>query len=65
MAFKLRINFSDGTSELVDNDFETEADAEREYGEWVANWSPGRSVLSEAGEGFFGCDIDDCDIWEE
>ena len=31
MAWKLEIHFSDGSSELVDEDFETEQEAQGEY----------------------------------
>jgi len=35
MAWKLEIHFSDGSSELVDDDFETEQDAQDEYDSWL------------------------------
>ena len=37
MAWKLEIHFSDGSSELVDEDFETEQEAQDEYDSWLEN----------------------------
>lgn len=39
MAWKLEIHFSDGSSELVDEDFETEQEAQDEYDSWLENWN--------------------------
>ena len=65
MAWKLEIRFSDGTSELVDEVFETEQDARAEYESWLDNWGAGRETLMLAGEEYDEADIEDCDIWEE
>lgn len=65
MGFRLRINFSDGESELVDEVFETEEDAEAEYETWLNNWSAGRETLKLAGETYVDADIEDCEIFEE
>ena len=65
MAWKLRINFTDGSSELVDEDFSTEEDAQDEYQEWLDSWGAGRETLMLAGEDYIEADIEDCDIWEE
>lgn len=65
MAWKLEIFFSDGHSELVDENFETEEDAIQEYEEWIENWGTGRDVLELAGEPYSDADIIDYDIWEE
>ena len=65
MGWRLRINFDDGTSELVDDVFDTEEDAEREYESWLENWSAGGETLMLAGEDYSDAGIEDCDIWEE
>ena len=65
MAWKLRINFSDGTSELVDEDFETKQDALDEYESWLDSWNVGGETLMMAGEDYSDAEIEDCDIWKE
>ncbi len=65
MAWKLEIHFSDGSSEVVDEDFETEQEAQDEYDSWLDNWNVGRETLMLAGEDYTDADIEDCDIWEE
>lgn len=65
MGFRLKILFSDGTEELVDDIFDTEEDAEDEYNSSIENWGAGREALELAGEDFIDADIDDCEIWEE
>ena len=65
MGFRLRINFSDGKEEFVDDVFETEEDAMAEYESWLESWGEGRDVLELAGEDYSDADIEDCDIWEE
>ncbi len=65
MAWKLKIYFTDGSSEVVDEDFETEQDAQDEYESWLDSWNAGRETLMLAGEDYVDADIDDCDIWEE
>ena len=65
MAWKLNINFSDGSSELVDEDFRTRREAEAEYQEWLDNWEVGKETLMLAGEDYSDADIVDCDIWKE
>ncbi len=65
MGWRLKIYFSDGTEELVDDVFETEQDAQDEYNSWLENFSAGGETLMMAGEDYSDADIDDCDIWEE
>ena len=65
MAWKLRINFSDGSSETLEESFETEQDARDEFDSWLENWSAGRETLMLAGEDYVDADIEDGDIWEE
>lgn len=65
MAWKLKIYFSDGSSELVDEDFETEQDAQDEYESWLTNWGAGGESLMLAGEDYCDADIEDYEIWEE
>lgn len=65
MGWRVRINFSDGLSELVDEIFDTELDAEAEYEEWLDSWEAGKETLMLAGEDYIDASIDNCDIWEE
>ena len=65
MVWRVKINFSDGSSEVVDEDFDTMEDAEREYDEWLDSWDAGRDTLMMSGEDYIDADIEDCDIWEE
>ena len=65
MGWRVRINFSDGSSELVDEIFDTELDAEAEYEEWLDSWEAGKETLMLAGEDYIDASIDNCDIWEE
>lgn len=65
MAWKLKINFSDGSSELVDEDFKSEQDAHDEYDSWLDSWNAGGETLMLAGENYSDASIEDCDIWEE
>ena len=65
MAWRLKIYFSDGSSEIVDEEFETEDDARTEYDEWLENWDAGRETLELAGEDYVDADIEDYEIWEE
>lgn len=64
MAYKLTIYFSDGTSEEVDEVFETEEDAMEEYDSWLANWGMGKETLQLAGEDYDDSDIEGYDIEE-
>lgn len=65
MGFRLRINLSNGDSELVDEVFETKEDAEMEYQTWLDSWDVGRETLKLAGETYVEADIEDCEIFEE
>lgn len=65
MAWRLKILFDDGTEELVDEEFETEQDAQDEYDSWLDSWGAGRETLMLAGEDYCEADIEDCEIWEE
>ncbi len=65
MAWKLKINFSDGSSELVDEDFETEQEARYEFDSWLDSWSAGKKTLMLAGEDYVDADIVDFEIWKE
>ena len=65
MGWRLRIIFSDGTTELVDEVFDTEEEAEDEAESWGDSWAEGAEVLEDAGEGFSEADIVDYEIWEE
>ena len=65
MGWRVRINFDDGTSELVDDVFDSEEDAESEYDSWLENWGAGKETLMLANEDYCDAEIVDCDIWEE
>lgn len=65
MSWKLRVNFSDGSSEELEEDFETREEAEAEYNVWLDSWSAGAETLELAGEDFSSAEIEDADIWEE
>lgn len=65
MAWKLKILFSDGSSELVDEDFETEQEARNEFDSWLDSWSAGKETLMLAGEDYADADIVDFEIWKE
>lgn len=65
MGWRLKINFSDGSNNLVDDVFDTREEAEDEFDSWLENWDAGRETLMLAGEDYCEADIEDCDIWEE
>lgn len=65
MGYRLKILFSDGSSELVDDVFDTEEDAKDEFDSWVENWGAGRDTLKLAGEDYVEADIEDYEIFEE
>ena len=65
MGFRLKIHFSDSSSELVDDVFDTEEDAKDEFDSWVENWGVGRDTLKLAGEDYVDADIEDYEIFEE
>ena len=65
MGWRLRVLFSDGSEELVDDVFESEEAAQDEYDLWLDSWAAGRETLKLAGEDYSDADIEDCEIWEE
>lgn len=65
MGYRLQIHFSDGSSELIDEVFETKEDAEAEYDSWLENYSVGGETLKLASEDYDDSDIEDYDIFEE
>ncbi len=65
MGYKLTIYFTDGSSEEVDEIFETEEDALAEYNSWLDSWGAGRETLQLAGEDYIEADIEGYDIEEE
>lgn len=65
MGWRLRINFDDGKSELVEDVFESEEEAEAEYDSWLEGWDAGKETLMLANEDYCDSEIVDCDIWEE
>lgn len=64
MGYKLTIYFTDGSSETVDEIFETEQEAMDEYNTWLDSWDVGRETLQLAGEDYIEADIDGYDIDE-
>ena len=65
MAWKLKIYYSDGSSEILDEDFETEQDAQDEWESWLDSWNAGKETLMLAGEEYDDSDLEDCEIWQE
>ena len=65
MGWRLRIFFTDGSEELVDDVFDSEEEAQEEFKCWYENWGAGRETLMLAGEDYIDADIEDCEIWEE
>lgn len=65
MGWRLQINFNDGSSEIMDDVFESEQDAQDEYEICLESWGVGRETLMLAGEDYDDSEIEDCDIWEE
>lgn len=65
MGYRLKIYFTDGSEELLDDIFDTEDEAEAEYYSWLENWETGRETLMLAGEDYIAADIDGRSIWEE
>lgn len=64
MGYKLTIHFSDGSSEEVDDIFETEQAALDEFDTWLDGWEVGKETLQLAGEDYIDADIEGCDIDE-
>ena len=64
MSYKLTINFTDGSSEEVDEIFKTEEEAINEYNSWLDSWGAGKETLKLAGEDYVDADIDDYEIEE-
>ena len=65
MSYKLTIHFSDGSSEEVDETFETEQDALDEYDSWLDSWGAGKETLQLAGEDYIDAEIEGYDIDED
>ena len=65
MSWRVRINFSDGTNELIDDVFRTKEEAQYEFENWCENYSAGGETLKLAGEDYCDADIINCDIWKE
>lgn len=65
MGWRLKIYFSDGSEELIDEVFDSEQAAQNEYEEWCEGWCAGKDVLQLAGENYSDADIEDYEIWEE
>ena len=64
MGYKLTIHVSDGSSEEVDDIFETEQAALDEFDTWLDSWEVGKETLQMAGEDYIDADIEGCDIDE-
>ena len=65
MGWHVRINFTDGSSEEVDDVFATKQEAKAEVQSWYDSWNAGRSTLELAGEDSYDADILDYDIWKD
>lgn len=64
MGYKLTIHFSDGSSEEIDEIFETEQNALDVYDSWLDSWGSGRESLKLAGRSGFNTSIEAYDIDE-
>ena len=64
MGWKLKINFSDGSDELVDEVFESKEEALAEFNIWQDGWGAGKEALDLACENYNDAEIEDYDIWE-
>ena len=65
MAWRLKIYFSDGSSEVDDDEYDSYDDARDAYDSWLEGYGAGRETLELAGEDFCDADIDDYEIYEE
>lgn len=66
MAWKLKIIFSDGSEEIVDEGFDTREDAEAEYESWLENYKAGYYAENDDDDDeYYGNEIEDCEIWED
>lgn len=65
MMFRVSMNFDDGSSELLDEVFETEEDAEAEARQWASDYSQGGDYLKEAGEEYCEQKVIGWTIYEE
>lgn len=65
IAWRLRIDFTDGTSELDDEIYETEDEAIDSRNDWYEGWKSGAETLELAGEDFDSRKIEDIEIFEE
>jgi len=65
MGWHVRVNFTDGSSEEVDEVFDSRTEAEAEADSWLDSWNAGRETLDLAGEPSCDADIQDFDIWKD
>lgn len=64
MAWKLDLLYSDGHTEEIDEEYESEEEAREGLDICMEGWYAGREVLMEAGESYSDCDIEDYCIYE-
>lgn len=64
MAYSVVINFDDGSSETLDETFETWEDADEAAKQWASDFSQGGDYLREAGEEPCDTNVTDWDINE-
>ncbi len=64
MGYKLKVCFSDGIVEEVDEIFETEEAAIEEYNVWLDSWETGKEVLKMANEKYIDATIEGYNIEE-
>lgn len=66
MAWRLRIDFTDGTSMLDEEIYETEDEAIDSRSDWFGSWGQGMEDLElNGGEDFDSREIEDIEIFEE
>ncbi len=62
--YKLKIYFSDGNIEDVDEEYETEAEAEADFMLWLESWDAGGETLELAGRPYSDAEIIDHEVYE-
>lgn len=65
MAWKVRLIYSDGDSEVLDEEFDTEEAAIEAGWEASSNMSQGFDYLEEAGEDHEDVEVDEVEAFEE
>lgn len=65
MGYRLKINFNNRKSILLNDVFETEEDAKAELDFWLDSWDVSKEKSMMAGKSFYYADIKDYEIFKE